>query len=216
MNNKREQLFQISQTNNAWGYQLRQLVWVADFPFIHQLIGVPQDAEWHPEGDVFEHTIHVCDAMAHVADQLNYDGETRLMLLLAAIAHDMGKPETTKTSFHKRLNRDAITSQGHDQEVGRLKAFLASLGYERNDTIFNQVLGLTRLHMRHLAWRNGMGIKSFNKVLVQLAKYELNPIDLWAIVVADVSGRPYQGRLIVPREIAVFYSQAVMKEDSNE
>jgi len=42
--------------------------WVGHFPEIQSLIGTPQDPEWHPEGDVFIHTGHCCDALAGLAN----------------------------------------------------------------------------------------------------------------------------------------------------
>ena len=38
--------------------------WLAHFPELAALAGCPQDPEWHPEGDVFAHTGHCCDALA--------------------------------------------------------------------------------------------------------------------------------------------------------
>ncbi len=45
------------------GY-LSESGWLKDFPEIERIIGVPQDPEWHPEGDVGAHTMHVVDAAA--------------------------------------------------------------------------------------------------------------------------------------------------------
>src|SRR5216683_567553 len=36
--------------------------WLAHFPLLDRIRGVPQDPEWHPEGDVATHTMHVVDA----------------------------------------------------------------------------------------------------------------------------------------------------------
>src|SRR5215213_7098709 len=42
------------------------------FPEIQSLIGVPQDREWHPEGDVFVHTKLVVDRARELIDDLSY------------------------------------------------------------------------------------------------------------------------------------------------
>lgn len=66
------------------------------FPELVDLIGVPQDPEWHPEGDVWIHTLHVCDMAAAVARRDQLDERETVILLLAALCHDFGKPATTE------------------------------------------------------------------------------------------------------------------------
>jgi tRNA nucleotidyltransferase (CCA-adding enzyme) len=41
------------------------------FPEIQSLIGVPQDPEWHPEGDVFVHTQLVIDRARELIEELS-------------------------------------------------------------------------------------------------------------------------------------------------
>ncbi len=61
------------------------------FPEVKTLIGVPQDPIHHPEGDVWNHTMGVLDAAAGMREAAK---EPR-NLLLAALCHDFGKPQTT-------------------------------------------------------------------------------------------------------------------------
>jgi tRNA nucleotidyltransferase (CCA-adding enzyme) len=61
-------------------------------PELAALINVPQKKKWHPEGDVFEHTMQALDAAA--AQQYVSDQEKRIVLW-AALCHDLGKPATT-------------------------------------------------------------------------------------------------------------------------
>src|SRR5229473_2043487 len=42
------------------------------FPEIKALVDVPQDREWHPEGDVFVHTVLVVDRARELIDDLGY------------------------------------------------------------------------------------------------------------------------------------------------
>lgn len=58
----------------------------AVFPEIHALIDKTQPAFFHPEGDAFEHTMYIVDAVAAE----NEDVVTRF----AALAHDLGKGTT--------------------------------------------------------------------------------------------------------------------------
>ncbi len=59
------------------------------FPELHALIGKTQPAAFHPEGDAFEHTMHIVDAVAAV----NFHTPARF----AALAHDLGKGTTPLT-----------------------------------------------------------------------------------------------------------------------
>jgi tRNA nucleotidyltransferase (CCA-adding enzyme) len=63
------------------------------FPELDALVGCPQEPEWHPEGDVWVHTLLVIDqARARIAD-LDYPRQVAVML--GAVCHDLGKPSTT-------------------------------------------------------------------------------------------------------------------------
>jgi tRNA nucleotidyltransferase (CCA-adding enzyme) len=63
------------------------------FPELRPLVGCAQEPEWHPEGDVWTHTLMVIDQ----ARALNGDVDRpRLItLMLGAVCHDLGKPPTT-------------------------------------------------------------------------------------------------------------------------
>ena len=73
------------------------------FPELHALIGVPQDAKWHPEGDVWVHTMMVVDEMARELKMKREKGKGEekesLKLLFAALCHDFGKPLTTTIEY---------------------------------------------------------------------------------------------------------------------
>jgi len=64
------------------------------FPEIEALVHCPQDPRWHPEGDVFTHTLLAMDVAAELAASLRRP--ERLAVLLAVLLHDVGKPATTK------------------------------------------------------------------------------------------------------------------------
>ncbi len=71
---------------------LRTCGWIRYFPELEALVHCPQDPEWHPEGDVWTHTLHVMDAFA--GERLNDEHED-LVVGLACLCHDLAKPETT-------------------------------------------------------------------------------------------------------------------------
>ena len=62
-------------------------------PEMAALVGCPQEAEWHPEGDVWLHTLMVVDHARAAIDDL--DRARGLTIMLGAVCHDFGKPATT-------------------------------------------------------------------------------------------------------------------------
>jgi len=62
-------------------------------PEMAALVGCPQEPEWHPEGDVWTHTLLVIDHARAAIDDL--DRARGLTIMLGAVCHDFGKPATT-------------------------------------------------------------------------------------------------------------------------
>jgi len=112
-------------------------------PELLPLIGTPQDPEWHPEGDVWTHTLLAIDQAVFVREGL--DTPRALAVMLGTLCHDLGKPSTT------RLLDGRLRSYGHE-EAG-LPPTLALLdrwnvyrlaGYD----VRGQVLGLVGNHLK--------------------------------------------------------------------
>ncbi len=81
------------------------------FPHLNALIGTPQDPEWHPEGDVWVHTLMVVDEAAHIIRQTDrgLTDEEKFQTMFGALCHDLGKPATTQTVEGR------IRSRGHEE-----------------------------------------------------------------------------------------------------
>jgi tRNA nucleotidyltransferase (CCA-adding enzyme) len=77
------------------GFELARTLGVIErlFPEMQALIDCPQEPEWHPEGDVWVHTLMVIDRARQRIDDL--ERPDRVMLMLGAVCHDFGKPATT-------------------------------------------------------------------------------------------------------------------------
>ncbi|MCL5436386.1 MAG: HD domain-containing protein [Candidatus Dependentiae bacterium] len=75
-------------------------------PEVAATVGVHQNPRWHPEGDVFEHTMQVLDAAA--AETREFPDDERLLFMYAAICHDLGKAKTTS------MEKGRLTSHGHE------------------------------------------------------------------------------------------------------
>ena len=113
------------------------------FPELEALIDVPQDKEWHPEGDVFVHTQLVSDRARELIDDLPYAKQVTVML--AAVAHDFGKPATTE------FLDDRWRSRGHEEAgVASTESFLARLNIHTLDgyDVRAQVIALVRDHLK--------------------------------------------------------------------
>jgi len=123
---------------------LRTLGVVAQlFPEIASLIDVKQDEVWHPEGDVFVHTQLVVD---QAREQLAGLSDARkVTVMLAALAHDFGKPATTE------FIEDHWRSRGHEEAgVEPTKTFLDRLNVHTIDgyDVRGQVIALVREHLK--------------------------------------------------------------------
>ena len=113
------------------------------FPEIESLIGVPQDPEWHPEGDVFIHTLLAVDRAREMIDDLPYARQVTVML--ATLAHDFGKPPTTQ------FLEGRWRSRGHEEAgVKPATSFLDRINVHTIDgyDVRQQVIALVREHLK--------------------------------------------------------------------
>ena len=113
------------------------------FPEIQSLIGVPQDPDWHPEGDVFVHTLLAVDRARELIDELPYSRQVTVML--ATLAHDFGKPPTTQ------FLEGRWRSRGHEGAgVEPTKRFLDRINVHTIDgyDVRGQVIALVREHLK--------------------------------------------------------------------
>jgi len=160
------------------------------FPEINALIDVPQDPEWHPEGDVFVHTRLTIDRARELIDDLSYARQVTVML--AALAHDFGKPATTEFIDGR------LRSRGHEAAgVPPAQSFLKRLNIHTIDgyDVRNQVISLVREHLKpgeFFKKRDEVGEGAFRR----LAR-RCEPDLLYRVAKADSLGRnaPW-----VPRE----------------
>jgi tRNA nucleotidyltransferase (CCA-adding enzyme) len=113
------------------------------FPELLALVGCPQEPEWHPEGDVWVHTLLVIDEARSRIDDLEYAQQVTVML--GAVCHDLGKPPTTAVVDGR------IRSLEHEEQgVAPATALLDRLnihsmhGYD----VRRQVLGIVANHLK--------------------------------------------------------------------
>ena len=165
-----------------WLYSLK----VADklFPELQTLVGVPQEPEWHPEGDVDVHTMMVADEARKLIDDLPY--EKKVTVMLAALAHDFGKPPTTKF-FDGRWR-----SHSHDEAgVEPTISFLDRLGlYTINGfDVREQVIQLVRYHLKPGEFYKANAKQAIGDGAFRRLARKVEPDLLYRVAKADSLGR---------------------------
>lgn len=150
------------------------------FPEMQSLVGVPQEPEWHPEGDVDVHTLMVVDEARKIIADLPY--AKQITVMLAALCHDFGKPATTKF-FDGRWR-----AHGHEEAgVEPTISFLDRLGIftlEGYD-VRQQIVQIVRYHLLpSMFYRSPPGDGAFRR----LAR-KLEPDLLYRVSKADSLGR---------------------------
>ena len=161
---------------------LRDTGWVQYYPELAALIGCRQDPKWHPEGDVWNHTLCCLDAYAKARDAAGRNPDEDIVVGLAVLCHDFGKPACTAYDPVKKR----IRSLGHDEAgVEPTVSFLRRLTNE--ERLFKEVPPLVRLHMRPFAmWRD----KSSDGAIRRLAANVVRIDRLLRVAAADDAGRP--------------------------
>lgn len=170
------------------------------FPELRSLVGVPQEPDWHPEGDVDVHTMMVVDEARRLIDGL--DHPRQITVMLGALCHDLGKPPTTE------FVEGRIRSRGHDEAgVEPTLAFLDRLGVYTQDgfDVRGQVVELVRYHLKPGEYYNAMnrGNPVGDGAFRRLAR-KVEPDLLYRVAKADSLGRYPEG----DRSKMIFGSEA--------
>ncbi len=152
---------------------MRQLdPWFAE---VRALLGVPQNPVYHPEGDVWAHTMLVLDAAASLRDEAS----DSYAFMLSALCHDLGKAVTTEDLGGRTV------SYGHEKaSLPLAEALLDRLG--TSGPVRAYVLNMVMLHMAPNALvAQGARRKAYNHLFDQ----SVCPRDLLLLARADDLGR---------------------------
>jgi len=146
--------------------------------------GIAQEYSWHPEGDVFEHTKQTIDAAA-VLDYANQ--QEKLIVLYAALGHDLGKVVTTQ------IIDGLIRSHGHAQAGAAIvKKMMQRI--TRDKELIDKVSTLVNYHMQPvLLVTSKAKLTAYKRLAYNLGVVTLNMLAHLAL--ADQRGRnPQKGQ----------------------
>ena len=144
---------------------LRACGWIHGYPELEAMIGCPQNPAFHPEGDVWRHTCLALDAAVALRRE---NREDNLLLTLAALTHDVGKPLTTRTG-----PRGTLVSYGHEVEgLPLVERFVSRLWNQPK--LVQQVVRLVRAHMRPVRMvLDACGPKAYRRLSLEVVRLDL-------------------------------------------
>ena len=161
------------------GFELmRELGILRYFPELQNIINVPQDPTWHPEGDVWIHTMLALDSMAKELE--NISEKQKLKFMFAILCHDFGK--ATTTAFDEKKGR--LRAIGHEAAgVEPTKSFLYRLSSEHS--FIESILPLIEYHlMPSQFFKNAAKSRAIRRLATKV-----NIEELVTVAKADFLGR---------------------------
>lgn len=162
------------------------------FEMLVKLKSTGQSIKYHPEGNVWNHTMLVVDEAAKVRERCR---DTRAFLW-AALLHDIGKPGTT------RVKKDRITSYDHDKEGESLSREFLRAVLDGEEDFIRKVSSLVRYHMHILYLLKNLPYKDMEGLQRSV---DINEIAL--LCRCDRLGRAGVDRQIVEAEYGAFLSE---------
>jgi len=146
------------------------------FPELQALVGVVQSEKWHPEGDVWVHTMMCIDEMVSL---LGNDKRLNLKYMFAILCHDLGKATHTTVDDDGR-----IRAIGHEEAgLEPTKSLMYRLSDEHD--FIESLLPLVEHHLKPSQFYRG---KSKASAIRRLAT-KVNIEELVCVARADFLGR---------------------------
>jgi tRNA nucleotidyltransferase (CCA-adding enzyme) len=185
------------------------------FPELEALASTPQDAEWHPEGDVWVHTLMVVDAAAAAIARGTWGlrESEPLHVMLGALLHDLGKPATTERTI--KDGRPRIVSPRHEAEgEAPARAVLSRLTF--GDDAERAVRAIVRWHLSpgalfYAMQRGELDPRSYANAVRKVLK-RIHPVR-WQVLLAacegDWRGRGIEGVNSMPFDPGLRFAETV-------
>ncbi len=186
-----KKLFLKSQKPSIGFELLKELEVLKYFPELKALINCEQEKEYHPEGDVWVHTLMTLDEMAKIIKKENIQDEYRILYLFYAIlCHDLGKPYCTEEINGK------ITSYKHESlGVEPTISFLSKLTNESK--FIEKVIPLVKNHLAPFQlFKDSSSLKAVKRLSLKC-----NIEDLCLVCLADCKGRTIPNKEICDKAV---------------
>lgn len=151
------------------------------FKPIEALIDVPQDARWHPEGDVWVHTLMCLDVAATLRTGVAFEDE---VLMFGVLCHDFGKPATTTQEADGRIR----SIMHEDRGVQPTLEFLQQL--KVGNKLCDAICKVVRCHLRPSQFVQGnAGQAAYRRLARELSESGVTMTLLERVARADALGR---------------------------
>lgn len=161
------------------------------FEMLHRLKTTPQSPKYHPEGNVWNHTMLVVDEAA----KLRNKSKKSKVFMWAALLHDIGKPSTTK------IRGDRITAYDHDKEGAKLaKEFI--LHITDDGGFADEISALVRFHMQVLFTAKKLPFADIESMIQKTDVHEVALLGL-----CDRLGRVNSNRELEEQNIKFFLEE---------
>lgn len=195
-----KKLFLNSQKPSIGFELMKELDVLKYFPELKALINCVQEKEYHPEGDVWIHTMMSLDEMAKILKEEKIEDEYRkLYLFYGILCHDFGKPFCTKEINGK------ITSHKHENlGIEPTISFLSKLTNEKK--IIEIVCSLVKNHLAPFQ----LYLADSSLKAIKRLSLKVNIEDLCLVCLADCLGRDIKDKEKCPK--ATFWLLEKAKE----
>ncbi|GGD39119.1 multifunctional CCA protein [Malaciobacter pacificus] len=170
----------LKSSKPSYGFELlREFGLLKYFPELQALIGCIQDKEYHPEGDVWVHTLMTIDELSKIIKKQNLEDEYRkLYLFYGILCHDLGKP------FCTEVINERITSHKHESlGIEPTISFLSKLTNEKK--FIDIVCSLVKNHLAPFQ----LYLAQSSEKAVKRLSLKVNIEDLCLVCLADCLGR---------------------------
>ncbi|AXH14099.1 CCA tRNA nucleotidyltransferase [Malaciobacter mytili] len=184
---------------------LKQLGILKYFKELEALVGCVQDKVYHPEGDVWVHTLMALDELAKILKTEKIEDEYRkLYLFYATLCHDLGKPYCTEILENK------VTSHKHETlGVEPTISFLSKLTNEKK--LIEKVIPIVKNHLTPFQ----LYLANSSLKAVKRLSLKVNIQDLCLVCLADCLGRDIKDKEKCPKATSWLLEQATLLNIQN-
>jgi tRNA nucleotidyltransferase (CCA-adding enzyme) len=192
------------------------------FPELWAMINCPQEEEWHAEGDVWTHAKMVVDQAAKIMrrDGVGWTEKEKIILMLGALCHDLGKPTVTE------FVDDRLRSRGHEEAgekparqffdhlIFSEKLRQAGSRHSFSDEVVEGVVAIVIQHLKpgvfHRSFANGQLDERQYANIIRKVIQRIYPLN-WRVFLA-ASEADFRGRGIPGIETSRYPSGELMSE----